>query len=105
MGLTHLGVRAALVDGSVVAGDVAVEGGRIAAVGVEPAGAGGVAVPGFVDVHINGFAGVDFLTADVEGYRRASAALAATGVTAYLPTFVSSPLDTYRRASAVVSEA
>jgi N-acetylglucosamine-6-phosphate deacetylase len=88
-----------------VEGDVAVEDGRIAAVGVHPAGAGGVAVPGFVDVHINGFAGVDFLTADAEGYRRASAALAATGVTSYLPTLVSSPLDTYRRALAVVSEA
>jgi N-acetylglucosamine-6-phosphate deacetylase len=105
MGLVHLGVRAALVDGSVVAGDVAVDGGRIAAVGVDPAGSGGLAVPGFVDVHINGFAGVDFLTADAEGYRQASAALATTGVTAYLPTFVSSPPDAYRRALGVVSEA
>ena len=45
-----------------------VEDGRIAAVGVSPAGAGGLAVPGFVDLQVNGFAGVDFLTADPGDY-------------------------------------
>lgn len=85
----HLGVRAALIDGDVVPGDIRVEDGRIAAVGLEPeAGAGGLAVPGFVDAHINGFAGVDFLGDDAPDYERAGLALAATGVTAYLPTFV-----------------
>jgi N-acetylglucosamine-6-phosphate deacetylase len=85
----HLGVRAALIDGDVVPGDIRVEDGRIAAVGLEPnAGAAGLAVPGFVDAHINGFAGVDFLGDDAPDYERAGLALAATGVTAYLPTFV-----------------
>jgi N-acetylglucosamine-6-phosphate deacetylase len=86
----RLGVRAALVEGAVVAGDVAVEGGEVTGVGLEPAGAAGLAVPGFVDAHLNGFAGVDFLGADADGYRRAAEALAATGVVAYQPTFVSS---------------
>jgi N-acetylglucosamine-6-phosphate deacetylase len=50
-----------------------------------------VAVPGFVDLQVNGFAGVDLMGADIDGYRRAGAALLETGVTAYLPTFISAP--------------
>ena len=65
----RLGVRAALVGGAEVPGDVEVEDGRVAAVGLSPAGAAGLAVPGFVDLQVNGFAGVDFLTADSERLR------------------------------------
>ena len=91
----RLGVRGALVAGDLVAGDVEVADGRIAGVGVQPAGATGLAVPGFVDLQVNGFGGVDFLAADGAGYVRAGTALAATGVTAYQPAFISSPLDAY----------
>ena len=56
-------------------------------------------MPGFVDLHINGIAGVDFLTADADGYVRASEALATVGVVAYQPTFVSSPRDAYAAAA------
>ena len=38
--------------------------------------------PGFVDLQVNGFGGVDFLEADADGYRRAGEALLETGVTA-----------------------
>jgi N-acetylglucosamine-6-phosphate deacetylase len=99
----RLGVAAALVGGEHVPGDVSVAGGRIEAVGLEPAGAGGLAVPGFVDVQVNGFAGVDFLTAAPDDYARAGAALAATGVTAYLPTFITAPADDYRAALATLA--
>ena len=51
----------------------------------------GVAAPGFVDLQVNGFAGVDFFSADTEGYRRAAKALLGRGVTAFQPTFISSP--------------
>src|SRR3954464_8467726 len=91
-GPSRLGVRAALVDGTVVPGDVVVQDGRVLEVGAAPAGGGGLAVPGFVDLHINGLVGVDFLSTDLEGYRRAGAALAATGVTGYLTTFITSAL-------------
>jgi N-acetylglucosamine-6-phosphate deacetylase len=87
----RLGVEAALVDGVFVAGDVEVEDGRIAAVGVAAPGGRGFAVPGFVDLQVNGFGGVDFLDADTAGYRRAGEALLETGVTAYLPTLITSP--------------
>ena len=47
--------------------------------------------PGFVDLQANGFAGIDFLTADTDGYRQAGEALLETGVTAFLPTFITAP--------------
>jgi N-acetylglucosamine-6-phosphate deacetylase len=84
-------VEAALVDGVLVAGDVEVVDGRIAAVGVAAPGGSGFAVPGFVDLQVNGFGGVDFLDADADGYRRAGEALLQTGVTSYLPTLITSP--------------
>ena len=88
----RLGVEAALVDGVLVPGDVSVEDGRIADVGLGGRGHG-IAVPGFVDLHIHGFGGVDFATTDADGYRRAGEALLRTGVTAYRPTFVTAPVD------------
>jgi N-acetylglucosamine-6-phosphate deacetylase len=100
-----LGVRHALVGDVLVRGDVRVEDGRVAAVGVVPAGASGLAAPGFVDLQVNGFAGVDFLTAEPPDYGTAGAALAATGVTAYLPTFISSPEDAYDHAVAAATAA
>jgi N-acetylglucosamine-6-phosphate deacetylase len=87
----RLGVGAALVDGLLVAGDVEVQDGRVVAVAVASPGGRGIAVPGFVDLQVNGFGGVDFLDADVAGYRRAGEALLETGVTAYLPTLITSP--------------
>jgi len=86
----RLGVSAALVRGALVAGDVEIEAGSVAAVGLLPAGSGGIAVPGFVDLQVNGYGGVDFLSADADGYRRAGEALLLAGVTAYQPTFISS---------------
>src|ERR671915_429840 len=100
----RLGVGAALVGGELVEGDVTIGDGAVAEVGVRPAGPAGTAVPGFVDLHINGVAGVDFLTADVAGYRRAAAALARTGVVAFQPTFVSYPVDAYADPLAAAAE-
>src|SRR3954468_21613841 len=85
-----LGVEAALVDGLLVRGDVEVDEGRIVAVGLSSPGRG-IAVPGFIDLQVNGFGGVDFLDADADGYRRAGEALLETGVTAYLPTLITTP--------------
>ena len=87
----RLGVEAALVDGVLVPGDVEILGGRVSAVGLASANGHGIAAPGFVDLQVNGFAGIDFLSADAEGYRLAGEALLETGVTAYLPTFITSP--------------
>lgn len=99
----RLGVRGALVGGAELTGDVEVEDGRIVAVGRSPAGAAGLAVPGFVDLQVNGFAGVDFLAAAPEDYAVAGEALAAAGVTAYQPTLITSAPGALRAALAVVA--
>ena len=98
----RLGVGAALVDRALVPGDVEVEDGKIAAVGLGPANGGGIASPGFVDLQVNGFAGVDFFSADADGYRRAGRALLECGVTSYQPTFITSPEDELTAALAEV---
>jgi N-acetylglucosamine-6-phosphate deacetylase len=87
----RLGVEAALVDGALVPGDVEVADGVVSAYGLAGPNGRGVAVPGFVDLQVNGFGGVDLMGADADGYRRAGEALLETGVTAYLPTFISAP--------------
>jgi N-acetylglucosamine-6-phosphate deacetylase len=101
----RLGVRAAVIDGRLVTGDVEVEDGVVTNAGLAGPASGGLAVPGFVDAHINGFAGVDFLSATRDGYRRAGEALAATGVVAYQPTFITSPPDVLRAALAELGAA
>jgi N-acetylglucosamine-6-phosphate deacetylase len=90
----RLGVEAALVGGELVPGDVELAGGEIAAYGLAGRNGGGcIAVPGFVDLQVNGFGGVDFMGADADGYARGGEALLETGVIAYLPTFISAPED------------
>ena len=96
----RLGVEAAVIDGVLVAGDVEVADGRVDGAGLPSPNGRGTAVPGFVDLQVNGFGGVDFLDADAEGYRRAGAALLETGVTAYLPTFITTPGGTAARSDA-----
>jgi N-acetylglucosamine-6-phosphate deacetylase len=95
----RLGVAAALVDGSIVPGDVEVDAGSgdVVAVGIAPAGRSGLAVPGFVDVQVNGFAGVAFTDPDVDldGYRSASTAMARTGVTSFVLTIPTVAPGTY----------
>ena len=88
----RLGVEAAIVDGVLLPGDVEVVDGRIAGVALGGPGRG-IAVPGFVDLQVNGFGGVDFADADADGYRRAGEALLATGVTAFQPTLITAPED------------
>lgn len=88
----RLGVKAALVDGTLVPGDIEIDD-TIVSLGLEPAGTDGIAIPGFIDLQVNGYGGVDFLTTDIEGFRTAGDALVATGVTAYLPTLVSAPQE------------
>jgi N-acetylglucosamine-6-phosphate deacetylase len=87
----RLGVEAAYVDGSFVPGDVEIADGRVLAVGLAGGSGRGLAIPGLVDLQVNGFGGVDFLDADADGYRRAGEALLETGVTSYLPTLITSP--------------
>lgn len=64
---------------------------------------GRILAPGFIDAQLNGAHGFDFSTPQntrqeyERRLRRASGALARTGVTSYLPTVVSSTPDVYRK--------
>lgn len=82
-------------------GAVVVEGDRIAEVlpGRPPAGRDhlslehGVLIPGLVDLQVNGFAGVDLAGADPAGWASVARAVAATGVTSFLPTLITAPIE------------
>jgi N-acetylglucosamine-6-phosphate deacetylase len=83
----RLGVSAAIVDGERVSGDVEVVGERVARVAL-PDGGRGIAIPGLVDLQVNGFAGVDFANTDAAGFARACDRLVAEGTTTFQPTLV-----------------
>jgi len=56
-------------------------------------------IPGFVDLQVNGFLGVDFSDPELtaKGIERAFCAVLARGTAAFLPTLITSPTETYRR--------
>jgi N-acetylmuramic acid 6-phosphate etherase/N-acetylglucosamine-6-phosphate deacetylase len=101
---TRLGVAAAFVNGSLVAGDVAVHDGEVVAVGLSRPGTG-IAIPGLVDAQVNGYAGVDLLHADVDEIIEMGRSLMADGVVAYQPTLITSEFDQTRRAATRLKEA
>jgi len=101
----RLGVRAALVVGRLVPGDVEVVDGRVTAYGLPSAGGRGIAAPGFVDLQVNGFGGVDFLDAAAGDFARAGESLLESGVTAYLPTLITAPEDRLLAALAEIGAA
>ncbi len=83
-----------LADRLLEGGHVAVADGRIAAVGTErppPADEvidlhGGYLAPGYVDLHVHGGAGADFMDGTAEAFRTACAAHLRHGSTSLLPT-------------------
>ncbi|HEX6755452.1 MAG TPA: N-acetylglucosamine-6-phosphate deacetylase [Mycobacteriales bacterium] len=96
-------------------GCVAVDQGAVVGVAAGPAYRGaspdlalptGVLVPGLVDVQINGAYGVDLVSADQAGWAEVSRRLPETGVTAFVPTFITAPVPdlvaALRRAAALV---
>ena len=51
--------------------------------------------PGFVDIQVNGFGSVDLATSSPAAWPTLASALLDSGVTSWLPTLVSRPLDAY----------
>ena len=93
-----------------VTASVLIADGKIAAIGDGGADeqidlAGTTLLPGFIDVHIHGAAGVDVMDATSDGLRSVSDYLASQGVTSWLPTFVPASDANYASAVAVISEA
>ncbi len=100
----RLGVGAAFVEGRLVPGDVSIADGQIEAVGLGGSGRG-TALPGLVDLQVNGFGGVDLLRADAEDVLELGRGLARSGVTSYQPTLITSPPDQTRQAMRAIEEA
>ena len=94
------------------AGAVVIERDRIAEVVFEPlpAGLGPIVgeadriAPGFIDLQVNGGFGVDVAT-DAGAIEALCRALPATGVTGFLPTVISAPLECYQRAAQALASA
>ena len=63
--------------------------------------------PGFLDLQVNGFAGVDFNdpATTPEQVRHAASAMSATGVTRFLPTVISAPLPRFARCARALLDA
>ncbi len=91
----RLGVQCALVRGRLLPGDVELRDAAIAAVGLGAGGGRGIAAPGFIDLQVNGGFGIE-VGADPAPIRALAARLPETGVTAWLPTVITSPAAHYR---------
>ncbi|WP_030165792.1 N-acetylglucosamine-6-phosphate deacetylase [Spirillospora albida] len=52
----------------------------------------GLLAPGFVDLQVNGFYGYDMVDADEAGWHTVVSRLPETGVTSFLPTFITAPV-------------
>jgi N-acetylglucosamine-6-phosphate deacetylase len=92
-------VPATAGSGVLEPGYVAVTDGEISAVGAGlPPGPAdvelteGVLLPGFVDLQVNGYFGVEMATADADGWALVAGRLPETGTTAFLPTYITAPL-------------
>jgi len=80
-------------------GYVRLAGDRIADVGAGPPPRApdvelseGLLVPGFVDLQVNGYFGVDMAEAGPAGWAKVVRRLPETGTTAFLPTFITAPV-------------
>ncbi|UCG56322.1 MAG: amidohydrolase family protein [Phycisphaerales bacterium] len=63
-------------------------------------------VPGLVDLQVNGYKGVDFSSLDLTeaDFARACRQLLEAGTTAFLPTMITSPVETYEHNLAIMAD-
>ena len=83
-----------VLDDRVASGRISIDGGRIAAVELDdgPGTDAPFVAPGFVDVHVHGWGGHDAM-GDVAALDGMARSLLRRGVTSFLPTAVTAPLD------------
>lgn len=102
--------RVVLPDREIDSGSVAIEAGRIASVSQKAVAtgldlSGLVLLPGFIDVHIHGSAGIDVMDATPEQLTEVGVFLATQGVTGWVPTFVPSSDANYASAVDAIAKA
>jgi N-acetylglucosamine-6-phosphate deacetylase len=81
-------------------GYVTIAGGQVADVGAGPPPGpadieldDGVLAPGFVDLQVNGFFGHELMAVRPDGWAEVVSRLPETGTTAFLPTFITAPIE------------
>ncbi|RLQ91258.1 N-acetylglucosamine-6-phosphate deacetylase [Planomicrobium sp. Y74] len=88
-------IRLVLPEGELADGTILIENGTIMSASTKPIddwsgecldGGGSVALPGFIDIHIHGAAGADFMDDDSMAAGKIAAALPAEGTTSFLAT-------------------
>jgi N-acetylglucosamine-6-phosphate deacetylase len=62
-------------------------------------------LPGFIDLQVNGACGIDVMSATANDLLELAHCLAHEGTTGWLPTVITSPLETIERVDAVIAEA
>ena len=62
-----------------------------------------IAMPGFIDIHIHGSAGIDFMDAEIEDYKIIADSLYKEGVTTFLATTLTSDNDSLKRVCKTVN--
>ncbi|MCM3636747.1 N-acetylglucosamine-6-phosphate deacetylase [Sporosarcina luteola] len=100
-------IQIALPDGRVMDGEIVVENGMIATVsevanvdfsGKRMDGQGCIALPGFIDIHIHGADGADFMDGDNGSFERIASVLPKEGTTSYLATTLTQSEDDIAKA-------
>lgn len=89
-------------EGELTEGTILIENGKIAAASTEPMtdwegdcfdGGGSIALPGFIDIHIHGAGGADFMDDDRSTTAKIAGALPAEGTTSFLATTLTQSPD------------
>lgn len=94
----------AYINNEWVDGGIKVTDAKLTSYG-EVAGQNGMAIPGYVDLQVNGHGGIDLLAAQsVEEIRKLSRSLYANSVIAYLPTLITGPKELSLRALNFIEE-
>ena len=65
---------------------------------------GAYVLPGFIDVHIHGYKGIDTMDGDVQKLERMAELITENGVTAFLPTTMTMPMEAISKALDTVIE-
>ena len=99
-------------DFKFVIGDIRVQGGKIVEIGKDlpPEGEdvidlhGKMLIPGLIDIHIHGAAGVDYSNSDAAGISKMANYLGSIGVTSFLGTSMALPAEELEKTYAITGE-